>query len=150
VRLTPSLPQRGMHPKGNPLDPRIVQNFQLTSPCPVRVRRGARATPKGGDARKIQKTSLVNHLFELNVKKLFEMLEFIQPSGISTEPKKLMLNPVTKIMESPDLQVLSIFSAISFKISWRNFSKWRSSNCSESNLPLHARRYTQFTIFSMT
>jgi hypothetical protein len=31
VRLTPSLPQRGMHPKGNPLDPLIVHNFQLIS-----------------------------------------------------------------------------------------------------------------------
>jgi hypothetical protein len=30
VRLTPSLPQRGRHPKGNPLDPLIVRNFQLT------------------------------------------------------------------------------------------------------------------------
>jgi len=28
----------------------------------------------------------VNRWFELNVKKLFEMLEFIQPSRISTEP----------------------------------------------------------------
>jgi hypothetical protein len=31
VRLTPSLPQRGRHPKGNPPDPRVVRNFQLTS-----------------------------------------------------------------------------------------------------------------------
>jgi hypothetical protein len=29
---------------------------------------------------------LVNRWFELNVKKLFEMSEFIQPSRISTEP----------------------------------------------------------------
>jgi len=40
-----------------------------------------------GNARKIQKTSFVNCWFELNFKKkLFEMLEFIQPSKISTEP----------------------------------------------------------------
>jgi hypothetical protein len=31
VRLTSSLHQRGRYPKGNPLDPLIVQNFQLTS-----------------------------------------------------------------------------------------------------------------------
>jgi hypothetical protein len=41
---------------------------------------------RGGNARKIQKTTFVNRWFELNVKKLFERLEFIQPSGISTEP----------------------------------------------------------------
>jgi hypothetical protein len=41
-----------------------------------------------GNARKIQKTSFVNRWFELNFKKLFERLEFIQPSRISTEPKK--------------------------------------------------------------
>jgi len=31
VRLTPSFPQKGKHPKENALDPLIVQNFQLTS-----------------------------------------------------------------------------------------------------------------------
>jgi hypothetical protein len=40
----------------------------------------------GGNTRKIQKTSFVNRWFELNVKKLLEMLEFIQPSRISTGP----------------------------------------------------------------
>jgi len=86
VRLTPSLPQRGRHPKGNPLDPLIVRNFQLT-PLPSEGPTRRPSDPqRGGNARKIHKTSFVNRWFELNFKKLFKMLEFIQPSRISTEP----------------------------------------------------------------
>jgi hypothetical protein len=65
----------------------------------------------GGNARKIQKTSFVNRWFELNVKKLFEMLEFIQLSRISTEPKNfqqvmnflkiLSMTSVTPIIHGP-------------------------------------------------
>jgi hypothetical protein len=86
VRLTPSLPQRGRHPRGNPLDPLAKFSINLlaqrgSDEAPERPAKGV-----GGNTRKIQKTSLVNRWFELNVKKLFEMSEFIQPSRISTEP----------------------------------------------------------------
>jgi hypothetical protein len=74
VRLTPSPPQRGRHPKGNPPDPRIMQNFQLTSLPSEGPTRRPSDPQRGGNARKIQKTSFVNRWFELNVKKLFEML----------------------------------------------------------------------------
>ena len=88
MRVTPSLPQRGRHPKGNPLDPLIVRNFQLTPlPSEGPTRRPSDPQKGGGIIRKIQKTSFVNRWFELNFIKLFEMLEFIQPSRISTEPK---------------------------------------------------------------
>jgi hypothetical protein len=83
VRLTPSLPQRGRHPKGNPRDPLAKFSINLLA------QRGSDEAPErppmGGNARKILKTSFVNRWFELNVKKLFEMLDFIQPSRISTE-----------------------------------------------------------------
>ena len=89
-RLTLSLPQRGRHPKGNPLDPPYRAKFSIN----LLVQGGSDEAPerpqKGGNARKIQKTSFVNCWFELNFKKLFEMLEFIQPSRISTEPKILI------------------------------------------------------------
>jgi hypothetical protein len=85
VRLTPSLPQRGRHPKGNPLD--TLAKFSIN----LLAQRGSDEAPErrpkgGGNTRKIQKTSFVNRWFELYFKKLFEMLEFIQPSRISTEP----------------------------------------------------------------
>jgi hypothetical protein len=86
VRLTPSLPQRGRHPKGNPLDPPYRAKFSIN----LLAQRGSDEAPErppmGGNARKIHKTSFVNRWFELNVKKLFELLEFIQPARISTEP----------------------------------------------------------------
>jgi hypothetical protein len=64
-----------------------VQNFQLTSlPSEGPTMRPSDPQWGGGNARKIQKTSLVNRWFELNVKKLLEMSEFIQPSRISPEP----------------------------------------------------------------
>jgi hypothetical protein len=68
VRLTPSLPQRGKHPKGNPLDPLIMQNFQLTSLPSEGPTRRPSDPQRGGNARKIQKTSFVNRWFELNFK----------------------------------------------------------------------------------
>ena len=103
VRLIPSLPRRGRHPRGNPLDPRIVQNFQLTSlPSEGPMRRPS-DPPWGGNTRKILKTSFVNRWFELNVKKLFEMLEFIQSSRISTEPKFHTYHPVCPFFFLDDL-----------------------------------------------
>ena len=84
MRLTPSLPQRGRHPKGNPLDP--LAKFSINLPSEGPTRRPSDPQKGGGITRKIQKTSFVNHWFELNFIKLFEMLEFIQPSRISTEP----------------------------------------------------------------
>jgi hypothetical protein len=87
ARLIPSHPQKGRHPKGNPLDPLMVQNFQLTFlPSEGPTRRPSEPPLGRVFARKIQKTSFVNRWFELIFKKLFEILEFIQPSRISTEP----------------------------------------------------------------
>jgi hypothetical protein len=62
-----------------------VQNFQLTSLRSEGPTMRPSDPQRGGNACKIQKTSLVNRWFELNVKKLFEMSEFIQPSRISPE-----------------------------------------------------------------
>jgi hypothetical protein len=86
VRVTPSLPQRGCSPRGDPLVPLLVQSFQLTTLPGEGQTKHPSDPPKGGNARKIQKTSFVNRWFKIKFQKLFKIFEFIQPSRISTKP----------------------------------------------------------------
>jgi len=64
VRVPPLSPRGGGCPRGSPLDPPLVQSFQLTCLPSESSTRSTSEPQRRGNSRKIQKTSFVNRWFE--------------------------------------------------------------------------------------